>query len=337
MASRAPAWWQDRGLAAILLLPLSVLFGLVAWLRRWLHRCGVLRVERLAVPVVVVGNIAVGGSGKTPVVAWLVERLREAGLHPGIVSRGYGGKVDGVATVPRDGDPDIYGDEPVLLARLTGCPVAVGRDRPGAARELLRMSPHCDVLIADDGMQHYPLGRDIEVAVVDEAVLGNRCLLPAGPLREPLSRLREVDVVIAHGRMSTALASLLEGQAVFSMKLMGGRLRALRDPARERDAGTLRGRPVHAVAGIGRPQRFFDQLGALGLDVVPHAFPDHHRFVATDLAFPAGEPIVMTSKDAVKCAAFAPDDCWEFPVSAQIDPGAAERIVEKLKNGPPAA
>ncbi|MBS0553859.1 MAG: tetraacyldisaccharide 4'-kinase, partial [Proteobacteria bacterium] len=311
MASRAPAWWQDRGLAAILLLPLSVLFGLVAWLRRWLHRCGVLRVERLAVPVVVVGNIAVGGSGKTPVVAWLVERLREAGHRPGIVSRGYGGKVEGVAMVPRDGDPDIYGDEPVLLARLTGCPVAVGRDRPGAARELLRMSPHCDVLIADDGMQHYPLGRDIEVAVVDEAVLGNRCLLPAGPLREPLSRLREVDVVIAHGRMSTALASLLEEQAVFSMKLMGGRLRALRDPARERDAGTLRGRPVHAVAGIGRPQRFFDQLGALGLDVVPRAFPDHHRFVATDLAFPAGEPIVMTSKDAVKCAAFAPDDCWE--------------------------
>jgi len=337
MGSRAPAFWQDRGPVAILLVPLALLFGALASLRRGLYRVGWLRVERLPVPVVVVGNIAVGGSGKTPVVAWLVERLRAAGRRPGIISRGYGGSVDGVALVPAEGSPDIFGDEPVLLARLTGCPVAVGRDRPAAARELLRRHPACDVLIADDGMQHYRLGRSIEVAVVDESILGNRWLLPAGPLREPLSRLGTVDLVIAHGTVSASLQTRLSELPVFPMRLDGGRLRALRDPAVERDVADLRGTSVHAVAGIGRPQRFFDHLAALGLDVIPHAFPDHHRFTASDLAFPAGEPIVMTSKDAVKCAAFAPDDCWEFPVTAQIGSGAAERIVEKLENGPQAA
>ena len=337
MASRAPAWWQGRGPVAVLLLPGMLLFAALAWLRRSLYRWGVLRVERLPVAVVVVGNIAVGGSGKTPVVAWLVERLRAEGHHPGIVSRGYGGTVDGVAVVPPMGDPDAFGDEPILLARLTGCPVAVGRDRPAAARELLRCHPECDVLIADDGMQHYRLGRDVEVAVVDEAILGNRWLLPAGPLREPLSRLRTVDVVIAHGRFSAALQAASRGLPVFPMRLEGGRLRSVRNPAIEHDVSQLCGRPVHAVAGIGRPQRFFEQMTALGLDVVPHPFPDHHRFTAADLAFAAGEPIVMTSKDAVKCAAFAPDECWEYPVHAQIGSGAAERIVEKLKNGPQAA
>ncbi|ATE60585.1 tetraacyldisaccharide 4'-kinase [Thauera sinica] len=337
MGSRAPAFWQGRGPAAVLLSPLSLLFGAVAWLRRRLYRAGLLRVERLPAAVVVVGNIAVGGSGKTPVVAWLAERLRAAGHRPGIVSRGYGGSIAGVAVLPQQGDPDTYGDEPVLLARLTGCPVAVGRDRPAAARELLRVHPECDVIIADDGMQHYRLGRDVEVAVVDEAVLGNRCLLPAGPLREPLSRLKTVDLVIAHGAFSAPLQEALRGLPLFSMRLEGDSLRALRDPSCEREPAGLRGRPVHAVAGIGRPQRFFDQMAALGLDVIPHPFPDHHRYVASDLDFTPGGPIVMTSKDAVKCAPFAPDDCWEFPVRARIGSGAAERIVEKLKNGSQAA
>ncbi|MBN8442679.1 MAG: tetraacyldisaccharide 4'-kinase [Thauera sp.] len=333
MAARAPAFWKGCGPLAVALFPLSLLFGAVAHARRGLFRSGMLRVERLPVPVIVVGNIAVGGSGKTPVVEWLAGLLRAAGFRPGIVSRGYGGTLEGVAVLPLEADPDRYGDEPTLLARLTGCPVAVGRDRPAAARELLRCHPECDVVIADDGMQHYRLHRDVEVAVVDEAVLGNRCLLPAGPLREGIDRLRKVDLVIAHGNLSAQLRRRLRDCAVFPMHLEGGALRALRSPDTRSEPSALRGRRVHAVAGIGRPQRFFDQLASYGLDVVPHAFADHHRFVPADLVFASGEPIVMTSKDAVKCRPFAPDDCWEFPVRACIGSGAAERILEKLENG----
>lgn len=317
---------------AFLLLPLAALFALLSGLRRRLFRLGALRTERLPVPVVIVGNIAVGGSGKTPVVDWLVEILRAAGFRPGVVSRGYGGRVETVALVPADGDPAYYGDEPILLARLTGCPLAVGADRPAAARALLSAHPECDVIISDDGMQHYRLGRDVEIAVLDEATLGNRWSMPAGPLREGVSRLREVDVVIAHGALSSAMGEALAGRPVFAMHLEGDRFCRL-DDSETCPPEAFRGRRVHAIAGIGRPERFFAQLRAMGLDVVPHPFPDHHRFTAGDLVFAPGEPKVMTSKDAVKCASFATPDAWEFPVRAHIAPGAAERILEKLAHG----
>ena len=333
----APGWWRTRGLPAVLLAPLALLFGLLAWLRRSLYRVQVLRSVRPPLPVIVVGNVAVGGSGKTPVVDWLASTFRAAGRHPGIVSRGHGGRIDTVAAVPPAGDPARFGDEPVLLARLTGCPVVVGRDRPAAIRELLRLHPECDLVIADDGMQHYRLQRDVEVAVVDEAVLGNRWLLPAGPLREPLSRLDEVDVLIAHGPLSARLRAVLGAQVIVPMRLEGALLRSLPDPLHMVALASLAGRRVHAVAGIGRPQRFFDQLAASGLQVVPHAFPDHHRYSAADLAFGDRDPIVMTSKDAVKCRSFAPEQSWEFPVRAVIAADAAERILEKLKNGPQTA
>ena len=331
MKAQAPAFWQRRGVVAQLLRPLSWLFGALAARRR-----AAIEPLRLPVPVIVVGNIAVGGSGKTPVVDWLAALLRAAGRRPGIVSRGHGARISaegGVAVVPADGDPDRYGDEPVLLARLTGCPLAIGRDRPAAARELLRLHPDCDVLIAHDGMQHYKLARDLEIAVVDESTLGNQLLLPAGPLREPLARLAEVDLILAHGPLSPTLSAATASVPVFPMRLQGGDLRALTDPARTRPAADFRGRRVHAVAGIGRPQRFFEQLAGEGIDVVPHPFPDHHRFVADDLVFGDALPILMTAKDAVKCWAFAPADCWEYPVRAQIGSGAAERILEKLEDG----
>lgn len=332
----APAFWRARGWRALLLLPLSLLFGMLALLSRALYRSGLLRSERLPVPVIVVGNIAVGGSGKTPTVDWLAAHLKAAGWRPGVVSRGHGGSVDGVAAVPADGDPVVFGDEPVLLARLTGCPVYVGRDRPAVARALLAAHPDCDVILADDGMQHYRLARDLELAVVDPATLGNRWLLPAGPLREPMSRLRGVDLVILHGEPGKGLA-VEDMTATARLRLVGDCLRNLADPARSCDAAAFAGQRVHAIAGIGRPERFFDQLRAMGLDVVPHPFPDHHRFVAADLDFAPGEPKLMTSKDAVKCAAFAPADAWEFPVRAEIGSGAAERILEKLNNGRPTA
>lgn len=328
MPARAPAFWRRRGAFAWLLYPLSLLFGALARMRRQRTR-----VERLPVPVIVVGNIAVGGSGKTPVVQWLVARLRAAGYSPGIVSRGHGGTVTGVAQVPADGDPAVYGDEPVLLASSCACPLVVGRDRPAAARELLRLYPGCDVIVSDDGMQHYRLGRAMEIAVLDPATLGNGMLLPAGPLREPLGRLGEVDLVIAHGALSPALVNALGEVPCYPMALGGGVLRSLDDPSCIVPIGTMAGHAVHAVAGIGRPERFFDQLEAFGIHPIRHPFPDHHVFVPEDLSFGDAVPILMTSKDAVKCRAFAPGDAWEFPVEAQIGSGAAERILEKLKNG----
>lgn len=336
MPRNAPAFWQKRSLAAVLLLPLSALFLLLAAARRQLFKLRIRRAVRLPVPVVVVGNIAVGGSGKTPVVEWLVARLREAGFTPGIVSRGYGGEVAGAVIVPPHGDVRLFGDEPVLLARVTACPVAVGADRPAAALALLQVHPECDVIVADDGLQHYPLARDVEIAVVDERTLGNRWLLPAGPLREGPGRLRDVDVVVAHGALSPALSSLLDGRAVFAMHLEGGEFRRL-DGGACCNAEAFRARRVHGVAGIGRPERFFAQLTRMGLEVVPHPFPDHHPFTAADLDFAPGEPKILTSKDAVKCASFASADTWEFPVKAHIAAGAAERILEKLTHGRPTA
>ena len=328
MAAQAPAFWHRRGFPARLLQPLSWLFGALAQ-----HRRQTTRPEKLSVPVIVVGNIAVGGSGKTPVVQWLVEQLSAAGHCPGIVSRGHGGRIEGVAEVPADGDPAAYGDEPVLLAATCACPLVVGRDRPAAARELLRLHPECDVIVADDGMQHYRLGRDVEIAVVDSAILGNGLLLPAGPLREPVGRLAEVDVVIAHGVLPPALVAVLGDVPVFPMQLRGAALRSLGEPRRSLELEALRGRRVHAVAGIGRPQRFFEQLEAAGLVVLRHPFPDHHVFTPPDLVFAEVLPTLMTAKDAVKCRTFAPEDCWEFPVEAQIGSGAAERILEILEHG----
>lgn len=320
----------------MLLQPLSLLFRSVAASRRALYRAGTLGSERLPVPVIVVGNIAVGGSGKTPVVAWLVDALHAVGFRPGIVSRGYGGTVDSVSVVPPDGDAAVFGDEPVLLARLTGCPLAVGRDRPAAGRALLAAHPEVDVLVSDDGLQHYALQRDIEIIVVDAQVMGNGWHLPAGPLREGIGRLAEADLVIAHGELPSSLRAAAGDVPVANMRLMGEMLERI-DGSERRPLAAFSGQRVHAVAGIGRPQRFFEQLAEAGLQVIPHAFPDHHAYVAGDLAFAEAAPKILTAKDAVKCAAFAPADTWVLPVRASIDATASQRIVEKLTHGIPPA
>ncbi|MDR2207804.1 MAG: tetraacyldisaccharide 4'-kinase [Azoarcus sp.] len=332
----APDFWRSRSWHAALMLPAATLFCGLAALRRGLYRHGILHREQLPVPVIVVGNIAVGGSGKTPAVLWLIEELRKAGRHPGIVSRGHGGQVSASGTphlVVAGSDPDFCGDEPVMLARQAGCPVAVGRDRPAAARALLAAHPECDVIVSDDGMQHYRLMRTVEIAVVDESVLGNRWLLPSGPLREPLSRLAGVDLILAHGELSPRLRALAGAVPVASMRLAGERFRSLTNPDEWCGAEAFIGKKVHAIAGIGQPQRFFDQLTSMGLDVIPHPFPDHHRYCAADFDFAPGETKLMTSKDAVKCAAFAPPDAWELPVRAIIDAGAIAPVLEKLNDG----
>lgn len=340
MTQAPPDFWRSRAnWRARALRPLSGLFGLIVRLRRALYRKGWLRVERLVVPVIVVGNIAVGGSGKTPVVDWLVGQLRAQGYVPGVVSRGYGRTASGVRLVCAEDTAAEVGDEPLLLARTLACPVAVGADRVAAAQALLAAHPDCNVIVSDDGMQHYRLHRDVEVAVVDPSVMGNALLLPAGPLREGLARLASVDLVVAHGELADEIRAAIGAVPVAAMHLEGQVLRPV-GPARgvqARALAELVGCRVHAVAGIGRPERFFAQLANQGLQVEPHPFPDHHCFTDEDLRFGSDDPLIMTSKDAVKCAPFAPTNAWELPVKACIPDAAAARIMEKLSHGHQAA
>jgi tetraacyldisaccharide 4'-kinase len=294
--------------------------------RRTLYRAHLLPVARIDVPVVIVGNINVGGSGKTPLVLWIVQHLAAAGWRPGIVSRGYGGGNASRGAPPVEvsarSEPGEVGDEPMLLAHRAHCPVWVGADRVAACLALRIAHPECDVLVLDDGLQHYALARDVEIAVVDARGFGNGWLFPAGPLREPVARLSEVDAVVRND------APGVDG---FSMRLEGSEFVNLSDPTRAGAAAALGSMRVHAVAGIGDPPRFFAHLQALGLEVVPHAFPDHHAYLASDLAFGERLPVVMTEKDAVKCAAFAAPHFWMLPVRAALDPGFGPVLEAKLR------
>jgi tetraacyldisaccharide 4'-kinase len=315
-----------------MLAPLSLLFRAVVFVRRALYRLHLLAVIRVGIPVIVVGNINAGGSGKTPLVLWIAKFLEAAGWRPGIVSRGYGGRIAALGEPPVEvsiaSDPAAVGDEPLLLARRAGCPVWIGADRVAACCALRIQHPECNVLVLDDGLQHYRLGRDIEIAVVDTRGFGNGYLFPAGPLREPVSRLAAVDAVVSNG------ASIGKG---YAMRLEGRRFAMLIDASRVVDAAELGSKRVHAVAGIGDPARFFRHLEALGLDVVPHPFPDHHQFAAPDLEFGDGLPVVMTEKDAVKCKAFAAvaaaaaQRFWVLPVSAELDPAFGTMLEGKLR------
>jgi tetraacyldisaccharide 4'-kinase len=305
--------------------PLAGLFLIVAGLRRLAYRHRLLPVHRLPVPVIVVGNITVGGTGKTPLTLWLVRSLQQAGWRPGIVSRGYGGSLPGPAPVLADSDPAAVGDEPLLLARRAGVPVWIGRRRARAGRALLAAHPEVNVLISDDGLQHYALARDVEIAVVDGVRrFGNGWLLPAGPLRELPARLDSVDAVVVHGGET---GWLKVRPPVYGMRLEPTRLRQLGDPGRTRPLAWLTGRRLHAVAGIGHPQRYFDLLRRLGAEVQQHAFPDHHAFGVGDL--PTGT-VVMTEKDAVKCTRFARADDWVLEVDAVVDSGLQTRILDLL-------
>lgn len=314
-----------------MLLPIGWLFFLGAAVRRYLYAAGILASEALPVPVIVIGNIVAGGSGKTPLVIWLARALRAAGRRPGIVSRGYGREGDGVREVGAGATAIEVGDEPLLISRRAGCPVFVGRDRAAAARALRAAHPECNVILADDGLQHYRLGRDLEIAVCDRRGALNGWPLPAGPLREPLSRLRTVDAVVLNGRCTAAVP----GVPVFGMELEGTTLYRLDDPSQTCAPAHLAGKQLHAVAGIGDPQRFFDHLDALGLACQNHAFPDHHRYAADELPR-AGDAIVTTEKDAVKFPADLQLPVWVLPVEARIAPDLAQFVVERINGRPPA-
>ncbi len=296
-----------------------------------MFRLGWLRSYAVGVPVVVVGNIAVGGSGKTPVVIWLVEHLRAAGFRPAVVSRGYGGSAEGALGVEPGSDPAVCGDEPVLLARRLRCPVWIGRDRVAAARALREAHPEVDVIVTDDGLQHYRLRREVEIIVVDALQMGNRLMLPAGPLREPVTRLARAHLVLAHGDMPPAVRAKCPPAPVYSMRLWPTAFYRLADPRQRRSPGEFSGLKLRALAGIGRPERFFSTLHDLGLHPEAEvAFADHHPFTADDVALRGADALVVTEKDAIKLQAFAPRETWVLPVDADIREGALERVLERL-------
>jgi tetraacyldisaccharide 4'-kinase len=319
LAARLQAIWYAAAMPPWPLRLLARLFGLGVHLRRSAYARGRFHSHRLPRPVIVVGNLSVGGSGKTPLVIWLAQQLSERGLKPGVVLRGYGGSAAAGRVsqlVAPDSDVAVVGDEALLLRLRTGVPVAIGRDRVGAARRLLGAG--VDVIIADDGLQHLRLARDFEIAVIDATRgMGNGYLLPAGPLREPPQRLSTVDAVVINGEDAVSLraAGVTRG---FVMRLRGEWLRPLAGSGPPVALSSLASRRVHAIAAIGNPQRFFAQLAAAGLTVITHAFPDHHRYGAAELEFGDDLPLLMTEKDAVKCRPFAAANRWYLPVAASF-------------------
>jgi tetraacyldisaccharide 4'-kinase len=320
LAGRLTETWYRPSPVTALLIPFAWLYCLLAVLRRGLYRAGIFRRARARVPVIVVGNITVGGSGKTPLVIWLARELRARGYRPGVITRGYGGSAAAwPQVVAPDSDPAGVGDEPVLIARHAGCPVAADPDRVRAARQIEALG--CDVILSDDGLQHYRLARDIEIAVIDGARrFGNGRCLPAGPLREPAGRLKSVHLVITQGDAG-------EGEHRFDLVETGYRAVAGGEP---KPVDFFRGRKAHAVAGIGNPGRFFAHLRRLGVDVIAHPFPDHHAFRAADVRFGDDLPVIMTEKDAVKCRSFS-GPLWYLTVEARPEAALAPALAARLK------
>lgn len=331
----AAAWYGRRPVWR--LVPLSLLFAALAALRRLLFRSGLRRTARLAVPVVVVGNLTVGGTGKTPVVIALVDALRAAGHRPGVLTRGHGGRWRGPALVAAATTAAECGDEALLIARSCGVPVAVAQRRAEAGALLLREYPETDLLVCDDGLQHYALARDVELAVVERSRgFGNGWLLPAGPLREPLGRLATVAAVLAHGEAGDAAAArrleavLAAAPRVWALGSEMGAPRRLCDGV-ERAWEAWRGETVDALAAIGDPGRFFAALRTRGLVVRAHAFPDHHAYTRAELEPPGDAPVLMTGKDAVKCAPTAQPRHWVVPYAARLPQGLVPWLLELLE------
>jgi tetraacyldisaccharide 4'-kinase len=312
--------WYRRGALAWLLWPASLVFGIIVMGRRALFRSRLLKSAHPGIPVIVVGNLTVGGSGKTPLALWIAELLKAKGWSPAIVSRGYGSRTDAPRAASVVSEPEEVGDEPVVLARRSGCPVWIGARRAQVIAALRAQHPEVDVVVLDDGLQHYALARDIEIAVVDARGLGNGFLLPAGPLREPRARLRSVDAVVSHGAPVAGFGMALEGEVAHRMS-----------DARDRQSlAGWRGQKVHAVAGIGNPSRFFVHVGRHGARVLPHPFPDHHRFRPEELDFGDEAPVLMTEKDAVKLRRHARANWWVLPVTARLDPAFGDWLLGKL-------
>ncbi|MFZ6658912.1 tetraacyldisaccharide 4'-kinase [Undibacterium sp. TJN19] len=327
------AAWQKRGVLACLLWPLSKLFQLVVNFRFALFVLGYKKQTRIAVPVVVVGNIFIGGTGKTPLVIWLVKELQKAGWHPAVISRGYGAAAENVVMLDANATAQQVGDEPLLIAERTGCPVAVGRDRVAVAQCLLAALPEIDIIFADDGLQHYALARDIEIVLFDQRGIGNGWMLPAGPLRESVQRRRDFTVCnLAVGITHANLPGMPPD--TLPMYLQAGAAYSLHDPLHQKDLKDFQGQRLVAAAGIGNPQRFFTMLEQHGLQSKTMTFPDHYAFDAQSFAGIDAECILITEKDAVKCRQIAAlkNDAriWVVPVEAQLDASFAATLIQMI-------
>ena len=335
MTSLVHRLWYGKGRPLAFLAPLAWLFRTVAEVRR--RKAWEALAQPLPVPVVVVGNITAGGTGKSPLTAWLVSRTQAAGWRPVILRRGDGGLSSRYPLlVTADTDAAQAGDEPVMLARATGCPVVVDPQRRRGAGYALD-NQLGNLLICDDGLQHYRLPRDVELAVFDgNRGLGNGAVIPVGPLREPVERLTSVDFVVVNNGADLSAPARLDSFAgvdhpdIHSMTLTPSRLSNL-NTGETRDLECLRGQLVRAVAGIGHPQRFFDTLSGLGAVVTEAPFPDHHRFKPGDLNADSGEWVVMTAKDAVKCQGFAPDNAWVLSVEARLPEAFAMAVLARIR------
>jgi len=321
---KTPGYWYSdkRDVRYYFLAPLSWMFCLLVFIRRFFYRINILSSKSLPVPVIVAGNITVGGSGKTSLVIWMANLLKENGYKPGLVSRGYGGKAgQWPQRVTMDIDHMVVGDEAIMLASRTECPMAVGPDRVAAIQSLLECSD-VDVIISDDGLQHYAMYRDVEIAVVNgERRFGNGRYLPAGPLREGVSRLQEVDMIVVNGQGE---------QREYPMSLCN--LSAVNMRTNEtRKLSEFTNRKVHAVAGIGYPAFFFNGLKKYQIDVVEHEFPDHYQYNLQDLRFEEGAIVMMTEKDAVKCMRFANKFFWYVPVNVTLGNDFGQHLLMLLE------
>ncbi len=313
-----------------LLLPWSWIFIILSVTRRWLYQNKVLATHKLSVPVIIIGNISVGGTGKTPLVIWLAKQLMQAGYKPGIISRGFGGSYQGEVTT--NSKPQDVGDEPVLIAQRTLCPVFVGANRAVMGQELLKTYPQCDIVISDDGLQHYRLARDIELAVMDgERLFGNGCLLPAGPLRETEKRLTKVDAIVVNGDATQI-------QQAYTMQMQAGQLTNVANNQITASIVDFQYKKILAVAGIGHPERFFQQLITIGINCQTQKYADHYAFQLKDFSNIEADIILMTEKDAVKCTEFCQGELankmWYLPIDAVLADGEQlmRRILNKIKN-----
>ena len=315
-------WYKDPFIG-VWLMPLGFLFSDFVKFRKFLYRIGVLKKHTLPVPVIVIGNITVGGTGKTPLIIWLAGLLKDEGFKPGIISRGYGGQAESWPQwVDANSTAENVGDEALLIAKQSGCPMAVSPTRIDAAKLLLEKSD-CNVILSDDGLQHYALNRDIEIAVIDgERRFGNSYCLPAGPLREPIERLQSVDFIVVNGEKTEDNEFSMQITGNTAVNLVTGQQK----PLQEFSAIGCR-----ALAGIGNPDRFFKLLESAGLTCKTHSFPDHYKFQRSDISFPDSEPVLMTEKDAVKCMTFASDQHWYVPVKAVPEAGFAEQLLKLLR------
>lgn len=319
--------WYSSSSPICYLAPLSWPFAAIVWLRRKLYSWGIFKTAGPDCPVVIVGNLSVGGTGKTPLIVWLAECFKKNGWKPGIISRGYGGKASSWPQQVRpDSDPLVVGDEAVLIARRSKCPMAVGPNRVQAANSLQKYN-QCDIILSDDGLQHYALKRDIEIVVIDSnRLFGNGHFLPIGPMREGIARLSKADLVVYNGDCGNSETEGTIMNMSGEIAVNSGR-QDLKVPLTE-----FSSTHCHAVAGIGNPKRFFDHLKSHGLNFEAHRFPDHHHYVEKDLCFGDDAPILMTEKDAVKCFRFSQKNHWFIPVQAELGSGFEEKLLNLLEN-----